>query len=264
MLDVKGLTKAFSVPRPKRRSLFISPRLAKHGLLYAVNDLSFRVEKASILGILGPNGAGKTTLLRLLSTALKPTAGTAAFDDIDLLKNPLKVRSRIGFLSDNTGLYGRLTAREMIQYFGRLHAMDSAKIKKRTDELFSLLDMTDFADRRNDTLSSGMKQKVSIVRTIIHDPDFLMIDEPTTGLDVAAAEAILRFILSCRDAGKTILFCTHHMHEVERLCDDVILLNHGRLCFHGTVEQMKSVTGQPHLDKAFLSLIASTEANHAA
>jgi sodium transport system ATP-binding protein len=207
-----------------------------------------------ILGLLGPNGAGKTTLLRILSTALKPTAGTASFDGVDIIENPLEVRRRIGFLSDNTGLYGRLTAREMIEYFGRLSSIESKKLKSRVEELIGLLSMKDFIDKRNDTLSSGMKQKVSIARTLIHDPQIVMFDEPTTGLDVVAAEAILQFIESCKQRGKTVLFCTHHMHEVDRLCDNVVMLRQGRLCFTGTPKQMLAHTGQTHLDKAFLTL----------
>jgi sodium transport system ATP-binding protein len=144
-----------------------------------------------------------------------------------------------------------------------LHGLEQAKINKRMDELFSLLEMTAFADKRNDSLSSGMKQKVSIARTLIHDPEVIMFDEPTTGLDVAAAEAILKFIESCKARGKTVLFCTHHMHEVDRLCDFVVILHKGRLCFEGSIEQMRSDTGQNHLDKAFLTLIDSVEVNYA-
>jgi len=259
MLQVKDLTKTFPRPRQKRARKAQIPQQSNGKRFYAVRDVTFCAEKNEILGLLGPNGAGKTTLLRMLSTALKPTAGTALFDNVDLIKDPLLVRSKIGFLSDNTGLYGRLTAREMIEYFGLLHGMPRRTLKKRIDELFDVLDMNDFADKRNDSLSSGMKQKVSIARTLIHDPDVIMVDEPTTGLDVAAAETILDFIYSCREKGKTILFCTHHMHEVERLCDRVAILNKGRLCFHGTIDEMRSTTGRRHLDKAFLDIINAAE-----
>lgn len=263
MIEVKGLSKSFRRRKQKGKAQYQrqSPKDGK--LFYALRDVSFRVKKATILGLLGPNGAGKTTLLRILSTALKPSAGTAAFDGIDIIESPLEVRSRVGFLSDNTGLYGRLTAREMIEYFGKLHGMEAAQLKHHMNELLSLLDMASFADKRNDALSSGMKQKVSIARTLIHDPDFIMVDEPTTGLDVAAAEAILKFIESCKTNGKTVLFCTHHMHEVDRLCDAVVVLHEGQLCFNGTVEQMRSHTGQSRLDQAFLALIGPEEADHA-
>ncbi len=264
MIEVDGLSKSFR--RHKRKGRSRRQKEAHEGgkWFYAVRDVSFRAETGSILGLLGPNGAGKTTLLRMLSTALKPSAGTARFDGVDVVESPLEVRKRIGFLSDNTGLYGRLTAREMIEYFGKLHGLKQAKINERMDELFSLLEMTTFADKRNDSLSSGMKQKVSIARTLIHDPEVIMFDEPTTGLDVAAAEAILKFIESCKAKGKTVIFCTHHMHEVDRLCDFVVVLHKGRLCFEGSIEQMRSDTGQTHLDKAFLTLIDSSEVNHAA
>ncbi len=256
MLQVKGLTKFFRCPR--RRTRRQQDRPTHRGkVIYAVRDVSFRAERGAILGLLGPNGAGKTTLLRVLSTGLKPSAGTADFDGVDVVKNPLEVRRKIGFLSDNTGLYGRLTAREMVEYFGRLHGINSARLKHRIDELFELLDMTDFADRKNDTLSSGMKRKVSIARTLVHDPAVIILDEPTTGLDVAAAEAILQFIESRKTDGKTVLFCTHHMHEVERLCDRVVVLHQGSLRFQGSLEQMRRDSGQIHLDKAFLTLIAS-------
>ena len=265
MIEVNGLSKSFRERRKKVRDIRQFLERFKAGRkFFAVRDVSFRAEKGKILGLLGPNGAGKTTLLRMLSTALKPSAGTAKFDDVDIVENPLEVRRKIGFLSDNTGLYGRLTAREMIEYYGKLHGMERTKLSRRMDELFSLLEISSFADKRNDSLSSGMKQKVSIARTLIHDPEVIMFDEPTTGLDVAAAEAILKFIVSCKEKDKTVLFCTHHMHEVDRLCDSVVILNKGRLCFEGSIENMRSQTGYTHLDKAFLALIDAEEANHAA
>jgi sodium transport system ATP-binding protein len=255
MIAVKAISKSFKRRGKKRKARFESEPATVGSIIHALTDVTFTAEKGMILGLLGPNGAGKTTLLRILSTALKPTTGTASFDGIDITQNPLEVRRRIGFLSDNTGLYGRLTAREMIEYFAKLHGIAEHKLKSRIDELTDLLAMGEFIDKRNDTLSSGMKQKVSIARTLVHDPDVIMVDEPTTGLDVAAADAILQFIDSCRTKGKTILFSTHHMHEVDRLCDRVVILNLGRLCFDGTTQQMRSQTGQVHLDRAFLALI---------
>jgi len=262
MIEVSGLSKSFRHRKQKVKGSHQKDPREEGKLFHAVRDVSFYAEGGTILGLLGPNGAGKTTLLRMLSTALKPTAGTARFDGVDVVESPLEVRKRIGFLSDDTGLYGRLTAREMVKYFGKLYGIGQRKLKERMDELFSLLDMTGFVDKRNDSLSSGMKQKVSIARTLIHDPKVIMFDEPTTGLDVAAAEAILKFIESCKAEGKTVLFCTHHMHEVDRLCDVVVVLHKGRLCFQGSIEQMRSHTGQTHLDKAFLTLIDSREENH--
>ena len=264
MLEVKGISKTFRERGKKGRGLIGFVQAIRGGKkFFAVDNVTFSAKPGSILGLLGPNGAGKTTLLRMLSTALKPSTGTASFMGIDLIKNPLEVRKKIGFLSDNTGLYGRLTAREMIEYYGRLHGLDRAKLHERMEKLFDVLKMTEFVDKRNASLSSGMKQKVSIARTLIHEPDIRMFYEPTTGLDVAAGEAILNFIESCRKQGKTVIFCTHHMHEVERLCDSIVILNKGKLCFDGSIEQMRSRTGQQLLDKAFLALINSGETKNA-
>jgi len=260
MLEVKEISKSFQERGKKAKGIVGLLQSFRGGKeFFAVDNVSFSVNPGEILGLLGSNGAGKTTLLRMLSTALKPGRGTASLMGIDLIENPLEVRKRIGFLSDNTGLYGRLTAREMITYYGKLHGIERKKLFQRMDELFNVLEMKEFVDKRNDSLSSGMKQKVSIARTLIHEPDILMFDEPTTGLDVAAAEAILNFIESCKKHGKTVIFCTHHMHEVERLCDTVVILNKGRLCFAGSVEQMRTKSGQRLLDKAFLAFIKSGE-----
>ena len=259
MIEVKGISKTFKRRGKKRKGRYEAEPATTGRMVQALTEVTFAAEKGMILGLLGPNGAGKTTLMRILSTAIKPTAGTASFDGVDILEDPLEVRRRIGFLSDNTGLYGRLTGREMIEYFGRLHGIEKRQLKRRVEELIGLLSMKDFIDKRNDTLSSGMKQKVSIARTLVHDPQIAMFDEPTTGLDVAAAEAILRFIESCKQRGKMVLFCTHHMHEVERLCDGIAMLRQGRLCFKGTPQQMLAETGQTRLDKAFLAIVGSQE-----
>ncbi|HUT31129.1 MAG TPA: ATP-binding cassette domain-containing protein [Sedimentisphaerales bacterium] len=264
MIEVKGLSKVFRRRQKKARGQVQKEPAGSGKSFYALQDVSFRVANGTILGLLGPNGAGKTTLLRILSTSIRPSAGTACFEGLDILESPLEVRRKVGFLSDNTGLYGRLTAREMIEYFGRLHGMEAGNLRRRVNELINVLDMSAFADKRNDALSSGMKQKVSLARTLVHDPQYIIVDEPTTGLDVAAAEAILQFIESCRANGKTVLFCTHHMHEVERLCDAVVILHQGRLCFEGTVEQMRTRSSEAHLDKAFLRLIAGGEVGNVA
>lgn len=260
MLEVVGLSKSFALPRAHRRGrkgpTLGPPDPREDGRwFHAISDIGFTVEAGSIVGLLGPNGAGKTTLLRVLSTALRPTAGTASFDGIDVVRDPLAVRRILGFLSGNTGLYGRLSPREMLSYFGRLHGLDEAALKRRVDDLVQRLDMGSYVDRRNDTLSSGMKQRVSIARTLIHDPSVVVFDEPTTGLDVAAAENILKLVERCRDEGKTVLLCTHHMHEVERVCDRVLVVNEGRLSFSGTVEQMRERGGGGALDRALLAIV---------
>jgi sodium transport system ATP-binding protein len=256
MIEANGLSKSFKQHKRKKKS-FLPPDPRERGRLFeALQEVTFRAENGTITGLLGPNGAGKTTLLRILATALRPSAGTAAIDGMDIVRHPLEVRRRIGFLSGGTGLYGRLTAREMIEYFGRLHSVPAAVIRQRIAEFSRLLEMEGFLDKRNDSLSSGMKQRVSIARTLVHDPQVLIFDEPTTGLDVAAAETILAFIRRCKEQGKTVLFSTHHMHEVDRLCDSAVVLREGRLCFQGTIPQMRAHTGQTALDQAFLTLMA--------
>jgi sodium transport system ATP-binding protein len=256
MIEANGLSKSFKQRKRKKKS-FLPPDPREQGRLFeALRGVTFQAKDGTITGLLGPNGAGKTTLLRILATALRPSSGTAAIEGVDIVRYPLEVRRRIGFLSGATGLYGRLTAREMIVYFGRLHGVQAPLIHQRIAEFSRLLEMEEFLDKRNDALSAGMKQKVSIARTLVHDPQVLIFDEPTTGLDVAAAETVLAFIRRCKDQGKTVLFSTHHMHEVDRLCDSVVMLRAGALCFQGTIPEMRSRTGQTALDQAFLTLMA--------
>jgi sodium transport system ATP-binding protein len=264
MLEVLGLSKSFPLAKPRSRRgsgpLPGPPDPREDGRwFHAIRDIAFTVPTGAIVGLLGPNGAGKTTLLRVLSTALRPTTGTATFDGVDIVRDPLGVRRRLGFLSGNTGLYGRLTPREMLAYFGGLHGLSKEAQRRRIDELVALLRMGDYVDRRNDTLSTGMKQKVSIARTLMHDPAIVVFDEPTTGLDVAAAETILRLVERCRDQGKTVILSTHHMHEVARVCDAVVVIDRGRLCFSGTVPQMRERGGSEALDRALLSMLGATE-----
>jgi sodium transport system ATP-binding protein len=264
MLQVHNLGKSFPVPRRRGGKAPVSdPAQASRqqgAHFHAVRDVSFEARGGTILGLLGPNGAGKTTLLRMLSTAIQPSAGTARFDGVDIVAAPLEVRKKIGFLSGTTGIYGRLTPREMVAYYGALHGMDRATLARRTDELFALLEIESYADRKNDQLSQGMKQKVSIARTLIHDPAIVIFDEPTTGLDVAAAETVTRIISRCKEQGKSVIFSTHHMHEVDLLCDHVVILREGALCFDGSVSDMRTRTGEDKLDRAFLRLIGRGDA----
>ena len=260
MLEAHEIGKSFPVPRRPGKSAHRDDpghtSRQQGARFHAVRDVSFQVHGGTIVGLLGPNGAGKTTLLRMLSTAIRPSAGTARFDGVDIVAAPLAVRKNIGFLSGTTGIYGRLTAREMVAYYGALHGMAAGALAQRMGELFALLDMESYADRRNDQLSTGMKQKVSIARTLIHDPAIVIFDEPTTGLDVAAAEIVTRVISRCKQQGKTVLFSTHHMHEVELLCDHVVVLREGRQCFDGSVSDMRARTGEDRLDRAFLALMS--------
>lgn len=237
------------------RSLRKVFRDKKRGDVVAVDDLSFACQAGEVFGLLGPNGAGKTTTLRILSTALKPTSGTLVVDGVDVAQDPGEVRRRIGFLSGSTGLYARLTPREIARYFGRLYGLKDDVIARRTDELFARLDMNDFADRRADTLSTGQKQKASIVRTIIHDPAIVVFDEPTSGLDIMTSREIIRLIKQCRDEGKCVIFSTHHMHEVEKLCDRLAVVHKGRLFAQGTLDEVRAQAGADDLEEAFLNLV---------
>ena len=256
MLEVRNLTKSFPLPKKKGKAQpeKRDPR-EDDKQFHAIRDLSFSCNQGEILGLLGVNGAGKTTTLRILATAIKPSSGTALLDDIDVVKNPLEVRRRIGFLSGSTGLYGRLTAREMVAYYGRLNGIDQHVLEPRMAELFRLLDMESFLDKRNDNLSTGMKQKVSIARTLIHDPQVLFFDEPTSGLDVLSSKTIVNFIKSCKEKHKTVILSTHFMWEVERLCDRVAVIHHGRIYYSGTVSELKQHTGVDDLEEAFMKLV---------
>lgn len=227
----------------------------KRGMVCAVNGISFSCRPGEIYGLLGANGAGKTTTLRMLSTILKPTEGTAVVAGFDVIKEPQKVRSHVGFLSTATALYGRLTAQEMVEYFGRLHGLNETTLHCRIDAIFERLEMSEFRDRRCDKLSTGMKQKVSIARTLVHDPSVMIFDEPTVGLDVMAARTIARFIAECRAHGKTVIFSTHVMSEVERLCDHIGIIHGGRLMAEGTLADLRQRFQMQDLEDIFVKVV---------
>ncbi len=227
----------------------------KRGEIHAVDGVSFRCEPGRIYGLLGANGAGKTTTLRMLATILKPTEGSATVAGFDVATQAEEVRRNVGFLSTATALYGRLTAVEIVRYFGRLHGMDDATISKRAEAIFARLEMNDFRDRRCDKLSTGMKQKVSIARTLIHDPSVMIFDEPTLGLDVMAARTIVGFIRECRDQGKTVVFSTHVMSEVEKLCDTIGIIDKGRLLVEGSLEELRGRYRQTDLEEIFVQVV---------
>ncbi len=241
MIEARQLVKRFRDP--------------KRGIVRAVDGVSFTCRPGEIYGLLGANGAGKTTTLRMLATILTPTDGTAIVAGFDVARDPQRVRSHVGFLSTATALYGRLTALEMVQYFGRLHGLDEAALRSRIDELFTRLEMNDFRDRRCDKLSTGMKQKVSIARTLVHDPSVMIFDEPTVGLDIMAARAISGFIRECRDAGKTVVFSTHVMSEVEKLCDQIGIIHDGKLLAEGTLPQLREQFGIHDLEDLFVKVV---------
>ena len=219
----------------------------KRGDIRAVDGINFRCQPGQIYGLLGANGAGKTTTLRLLATILQPSDGTAQVAGFDIRKEPEKVRANVGFLSTATALYGRLTARETVEYFGRLNGLNS-------DQL-ALLGIHEFAERRCEKLSTGMKQKVSIARTLVHDPPVMIFDEPTLGLDVMAARTIVGFIRDCRARGKTVIFSSHVMSEVQKLCDHIGIIHNGRLLAEGTLAGLRHSTGQADLEEIFVHTV---------
>jgi sodium transport system ATP-binding protein len=236
MLEIKNLTKRF-------------------GEVTAVSDISFRVGKGEVFGLLGENGAGKTTTLRLLATMLQPTSGTAALAGYDLVKEPEKVRRCIGILfGGESGLYDRLTAAENIAYFGQLNNMSDADLKDRIRELTRIFNMEEYINRRAGKFSKGMKQKVAFARSIVHNPDIMLFDEPTTGLDVSAIRNVHDFIMDCRAEGKTIILSSHTMSEVEKLCDRIGIIHKGKLAAQGTIAELTQQHNGKTLEEVFIEL----------
>ncbi|MBI3861522.1 MAG: ATP-binding cassette domain-containing protein [Planctomycetia bacterium] len=231
----------------------------RRGAVTALDQVSFDVQPGEIFGLLGPNGAGKTTCLRILSTVLRPTGGFASIAGYDVATHPAEVRGCIGFMSGNTGIYDRMTARELVEYYGRLYGMPEDRLQARLDELFTTLQMNDFRDVLGSKMSTGMKQKVSIARTIIHDPPVMIFDEPTSGLDVLVARALLKTIASLKDLGKCIIFSTHIMREVEKLCDRVAIIHKGRILAEGSVAELERRYKQPDMEELFFDLISKHE-----
>ena len=227
----------------------------KRGEVCALGGVSFGVNPREIFGILGPNGAGKTTLLRVLATVLAPTGGSATIAGHDIVREAAAVRARMGFLSGDMGLYGRLTPREILAFFGKLGGMENGALRGRVAEVIGRLDMKSYADTRIDKLSTGMRQRVAIGRTIVHDPPVLILDEPSYGLDVPTARLIENFILEARNQGKCIVFSTHVMEEAEYLCDRIAVIHEGRLRITGTMEDLRMATGKTRLREIFLNLL---------
>jgi sodium transport system ATP-binding protein len=236
----------------------------KRGTITAVENVSFTCRPGQIYGLLGANGAGKTTTLRMLATLLKPTGGTARIAGYDAVADAEKVRANVGFLAASTALYGRLNAREMIAYFGRLNGMDDPSIRARIDVLARELDMHEFLDRRCDKFSTGMKQKTSIARTLIHDPAVMIFDEPTLGLDVMTARSIVKFVRECRNRGKTVIYSTHVMSEVEKLCDTIGIIHNGRLVAEGSLDQLRARFGEHEMEEIFVKAVGGEAAVAAA
>jgi sodium transport system ATP-binding protein len=231
-------------------------RLTKrYGPITAVRELTLEVGAGEVYALLGPNGAGKTTALRCLATLLTPTAGTAEVDGMDVVAHPVEARRRFAFLATSMGLYERLSARELVTYFGRLHGLDGERLSARVDELVHVFGISAFEDRWCGRLSTGQRQRVSLARALVHDPPALVLDEPTLGLDVLSGRTIYDFIARERDRGKAVLFSTHQMEEVDLLADRVGVVRDGSLIAEGTPPELLERSGEPNLARAFLALV---------
>ena len=229
------------------------------GNVVALKSVGFCAPDGGITGLLGPNGAGKTTTLRILYTLLKPDHGTASVDGFETTTQAMEVQRRIGALPDSHGLYPRLTARENIRYYGRLHGMKGEALERKIDQLAQLLEMEDIENRRTEGFSSGQRVKVAIARALVHDPPNVLLDEPTNGLDVMSTRAMRTFIRRLRDEGKCVLFSSHIMQEVSALCDNIVIIQRGEVVASGTSEELLRTTGQSNLEDAFVAAIGTEE-----
>ena len=227
----------------------------RFGEIAAVDGVSFRAPDGAVTGLLGPNGAGKTTTLRMIYGLLPPDAGSIRVDEFDVATNPLGAQSRLGVLPDSHGLYPRLTAREHARYFGRLHGLNGSVLEQRIDELIAQLGMEPIADRRVDGFSHGERTKVSLLRSLVHGPQNVLLDEPTNGLDVASTRAVRAVIRRLRQEGKCVLFSSHVMQEVSALCDSIVIIGQGRVVAHGSPADIRRQAGQDSLEDAFVSLV---------
>ena len=243
MIDVAGLSKSFG----------------KRGEVQAVVDVSFTAPTGAITGLLGPNGAGKTTLLRMLATLVVPDAGRATIGGLDVVRDRYGVRERIGVLSDARGLYPRLTARENVRYYGRLHGLAGTALDARVDTLLDALGLRAIADRRTQGFSQGEKMKVAIARALVHDPPTILLDEPTNGLDIMSVRALREQLRVLRAQGKCLLFSSHVMQEVAALCDRIVILAQGRAVAAGSADELIAQAGTHTLEDAFVALIGSGE-----
>ena len=242
MIHVENLTKSF--------------RDLRRGQVLAVDHISFDAKPGEVFGLLGPNGAGKTTTMRILCTVLKPTGGIATVAGFDVAEQPSQVRQHLGFLSASTAIYDRMSAWEMVEYFGKLYGMNDDRLRERMELLFTDLQMNDFRDVLGAKMSTGMRQKVSIARAIVHDPPVLIFDEPTLGLDVLVARAVLQNIQRLRDQGKCILYSTHIMREVEKICDRVAIVSKGKIQDAGTLAELRERHGHQDLEDLFFQLVS--------
>ncbi len=248
MIEVNDLHKSFN---------------AKTGTVHAVQGVSFIAHDGEITGLLGPNGAGKTTTLRMLYTLMNPESGSITVDGFSTETQSFEVRTRLGVLPDARGVYKRLTARENIAYFGRLHGMSDALIAERTERLAKALGMEDFLDRQCEGFSQGQRTKTAIARALIHDPKNVILDEPTNGLDVMTTRGLREFLLQLKAEGRCVIFSSHIMQEVAALCDRIVVIANGSVKANGTPDEIRAQTGESNLEEAFVKVIGSEEGLHA-
>lgn len=245
MLEVNNLKKQFTrQDKNKKKTTF-----------YAVDGVSFKADKGEIVGVLGPNGAGKTTMLRMLAGIMEPTEGTIEFDGQNYKTNSIEIKKKIAFLSGNTKLYNRLSAHELIQMCGKLYGMEANAINEREKEILKLLNLEEIKNAKIGNLSSGQTQRVGLARCLVHNPQYYILDEATTGLDIISSQIILDFIKEEREKGKTILYSTHYMEEAENICNEVLMINKGQVVEAGTPEEIKAKTDTTNLRDAFFALI---------
>lgn len=242
MLIAHSLTKLFPLER---------------GEVCAVNGLSLRISPGEVYGLLGPNGAGKTTTLRMILGLVVPDSGYTEVDGVRTEDNPIGVKSRLGFVSSNDGVYPWLSVREMLLYFADLYGVSQTVARERTQSLAKLMEIDSLLDRRAGSLSTGQRQRVTLVRGLVHDPPVMLLDEPTRGLDIVGVQTIFQYIEHLRQLGKAVVVCTHRLDEAERLCDRFGLLHRGELKHEGTLEQLQSATGRAHLGEMFVDLMRS-------
>ncbi len=254
MIEVKELCKDFSLSKKQKKELNISTNNIR-----VVNNISFTCQPGRVFSLLGPNGAGKTTTLRMIASILKPSSGSIQVAGFDTQKSPNEARKKMGFLTGSTGLYDRLSATEVVKYFADLFGVGKGDFQARKKKIFDLLDMNDFANKKCGQLSTGMKQKVSIARTLIHAPDVVVFDEPTSGLDVITAENIINMVNDLKNEGKTVIFSSHIMSEVDLLADDVAIIHKGNLLFNDTMDAFRASMQDPSLTKEFIRIIKSAD-----
>jgi sodium transport system ATP-binding protein len=253
MIKVENLVKQYSLNKKQQKELQTNA-----SSINAVNNISFECKPGRVFSLLGANGAGKTTTLRMIATILQPSQGSIKVNGFDVVTQASEVRKQIGFLTGSTNLYERLTPAEVVQYFGELQGMEKSTLKQRTDELFTQLGIHDFSTKRIAQMSTGMKQKVSIARSMIHNPSVVIFDEPTSGLDVITANSIIELIKQCRAEGKTIIFSSHIMSEVDLLCDDLAIINKGEIIYAETMDSYRATHAGQSLTEAFINIVKNS------